>query len=237
MTTDLKYEDYVNNNYVVMVTKKGQTKKTSLEQYSRPRTNGINAITIKDGDELLEAKLTNGESQIMIAAKSGKSIRFEEGKTRPMGRNASGVRGIRLKDSNDEVIGMVSIPNDVSDILVVSENGYGKRSKLEDYRITNRGGKGVKTINITEKTGELVAIKNVTDNDDLMIINKSGLTIRMAVADLRVMGRATQGVKLINIKDNDSIAAVAKVMHEDEESEVELDDNEIKNDENLENES
>jgi len=207
VTQDLKDEDYVNNNYVVMVTKKGQTKKTSLEQYSRPRTNGINAITIREGDELLEAKLTNGKSQIMIAAKSGKSIRFEEGKTRPMGRNASGVRGIRLKDDQDEVIGMVSISDDESDILVVSEKGYGKRSSLEDYRITNRGGKGVKTINITDKTGELVAIKNVTDQDDLMIINKSGITIRMAVSSLRVMGRATQGVKLINIKDNDSIAA------------------------------
>ncbi len=236
VTQDLKDENYVNNYYVVMVTKKGQTKKTSLEQYSRPRTNGINAITIKEGDELLEAKLTNGESQIMIAAKSGKSIRFEEGKTRPMGRNASGVRGIRLKDDKDEVIGMVSISDDESDILVVSEKGYGKRSSLDDYRITNRGGKGVKTINITDKTGELVAIKNVTDNDDLMIINKSGITIRMAVSDLRVMGRATQGVKLINIKDNDSIAAVAKVMHDDEQID-ESDQNNEKNDENHENDS
>ncbi|MEN8185566.1 MAG: DNA gyrase subunit A [Bacteroidota bacterium] len=234
VTKDLKDQDYVNNNYVIMVTKKGQTKKTSLEQYSRPRTNGINAITIKDGDELLEAKLTNGESQIMIAAKSGKSIRFEEGKTRPMGRNASGVRGIKLQDENDEVVGMVSISDDESDILVVSENGYGKRSSLDDYRITNRGGKGVKTINITEKTGNLVAIKNVTDNDDLMIINKSGLTIRMAVSDLRVMGRATQGVKLINIKENDSIAAVAKVMNEDNDVE-ELSDEETKTDENHSN--
>jgi len=234
VTQDLKDVDYVNNNYVVMVTKKGQTKKTSLEQYSRPRTNGINAITIREGDELLEAKLTDGNSQIMIAAKSGKSIRFEESKTRPMGRNASGVRGIRLKDDTDEVIGMVSIQDEESDILVVSEKGYGKRSKLEDYRITNRGGKGVKTINITEKTGELVAIKNVTDDDDLMIINKSGITIRMAVSDLRVMGRATQGVKLINIKDNDSIAAVAKVMHEDENVE-ELDNEETKTDENQSN--
>jgi DNA gyrase subunit A len=236
VTKNLKDEDYVNNNYVVMVTKKGQTKKTSLEQYSRPRTNGINAITIKEGDELLEAKLTDGESQIMIAARSGKSIRFEEGKTRPMGRNASGVRGIRLRDEKDEVIGMVSISDKETDILVVSEKGYGKRSKLEDYRITNRGGKGVKTINITEKTGNLVAIKNVTDNDDLMIINKSGLTIRMAVANLRVMGRATQGVKLINIKENDSIAAVAKVMHEDENAD-EISDNQIKNDENDKNNS
>ncbi len=236
VTQDLKDEDYVNNNYVVMVTKKGQTKKTSLEQYSRPRTNGINAITIREGDELLEAKLTNGKSQIMIAAKSGKSIRFEEGKTRPMGRNASGVRGIRLKDDQDEVIGMVSISDDESDILVVSEKGYGKRSSLEDYRITNRGGKGVKTINITDKTGELVAIKNVTDQDDLMIINKSGITIRMAVSSLRVMGRATQGVKLINIKDNDSIAAVAKVMHDDEQIDENVENGE-KNDENHENDS
>ena len=221
-TQDLKDEEYVNSNYVLMVTKKGQTKKTSLEQYSRPRTNGINAITIKEDDELLEAKLTDGNSQIMIGLKSGKAIRFEEAKTRPMGRNASGVRGIRLKDDKDEVIGMVSVNDMESNILVVSENGYGKRSSLEDYRITNRGGKGVKTINVTEKTGNLVAIKNVTDEDDLMIINRSGITIRMAVADLRVMGRATQGVKLINIKGDDSIAAVAKVMHEDEEENDEL---------------
>jgi DNA gyrase subunit A len=234
VTQDLKDEEYVNSNYVVMVTKKGQTKKTSLEQYSRPRTNGINAITIKEGDELLEAKLTNGNSQIMIAAKSGKSIRFEEAKTRPMGRNASGVRGITLRDDKDEVIGMVSIADDASDILVVSEKGYGKRSKLDDYRITNRGGKGVKTINITEKTGELVAIKNVTDEDDLMIINKSGITIRMGVSDLRVMGRATQGVKLINIKETDSIAAVAKVQSDDEDVE-EIADDEIKTDESHEN--
>jgi DNA gyrase subunit A len=236
VTQDLKDEDYVNNNYVIMVTKKGLTKKTSLEQYSRPRTNGINAITIREGDELLEAKLTNGESQIMIAAKSGKSIRFEEGKTRPMGRNASGVRGITLRDDKDEVVGMVSIADDESDILVVSEKGYGKRSKLEDYRITNRGGKGVKTINITPKTGELVAIKNVTDQDDLMIINKSGITIRMEVSDLRVMGRATQGVKLINIKDSDSIAAVAKVRHEEDDVDdvADMPDNETKTDENHE---
>jgi DNA gyrase subunit A len=240
VTQDLKDEDYVNSNYVIMVTKKGLTKKTSLEQYSRPRTNGINAITIREGDELLEAKLTNGDSQIMIAAKSGKSIRFEEGKTRPMGRNASGVRGIKLADEKDEVVGMVSIADDESDILVVSEKGYGKRSKLEDYRITNRGGKGVKTINITPKTGELVAIKNVTDQDDLMIINKSGITIRMGVSDLRVMGRATQGVKLINIKDSDSIAAVAKVRHEEddvddvEDAMTDMPDNETKTDENHE---
>ncbi|WP_456377297.1 DNA gyrase subunit A [Lutibacter sp.] len=216
VTEDLKNEEYVNSHYIIMATKNGQVKKTSLEQYSRPRTNGINAITIKEGDELLEAKLTTGDSQIMIALKSGKSIRFEESKTRPMGRGASGVRGIRLKEAKDEVVGMIAVNDLESNVLVVSEKGYGKRSSLEDYRITNRGGKGVKTINVTEKTGGLVAIKNVTDEDDLMIINKSGITIRMAVADLRVMGRATQGVKLINIKDSDSIAAVAKVLHEEE---------------------
>ena len=215
-TQDLKDTEYVNSHYVVMATKKGQIKKTSLEKYSRPRINGINAITIKENDELLEAKLTNGNSEILMAVKSGKAIRFEESKTRPMGRSASGVRGIRLKDEKDEVIGMVSV-NDVStDILVVSKNGYGKRSSLEDYRITNRGGKGVKTISITEKTGSLVAIKNVSDENDLMIINKSGIAIRMSVEKLRVMGRATQGVKLINLKGEDTIAAVAKVIKEDE---------------------
>ena len=231
VTEDLKDEDYVNNHYVIMATKKGQVKKTSLEQYSRPRTNGINAITIREDDELLEAKLTNGDSQVMLAVKSGKAIRFEESKTRPMGRNASGVRGITLDNDNDEVIGMIAVHDASNNILVVSENGFGKRSSLEDYRITNRGGKGVKTINITEKTGNLVAIKNVTDEDDLMIINKSGITIRLAVSDLRVMGRATQGVKLINIKDNDSIAAVAKVMHEDE-NEGENGDENIESNEN-----
>ncbi|NNK28019.1 MAG: DNA gyrase subunit A [Flavobacteriaceae bacterium] len=216
-TQDLKDDDYINSHYVIMATKKGQVKKTSLEQYSRPRTNGINAITIKDNDELLEAKLTTGESQVMLALKSGKAIRFEEAKTRPMGRNASGVRGIKLANEKDEVVGMIAVNDMESDILVVSENGYGKRSSLEDYRITNRGGKGVKTISITEKTGNLVSIKNVTDQDDLMIINKSGIAIRMAVEDLRVMGRATQGVKLINLKSNDSIAAVAKVMHDEDD--------------------
>ena len=217
-TQNLKDEEYINAHYVIMATKKGQVKKTSLEQYSRPRINGINAITVKDGDELLEAKLTTGESQVMLALKSGKAIRFEEAKTRPMGRNASGVRGIRLSNNNDEVIGMISVNDMESNILVVSENGYGKRSSLEDYRITNRGGKGVKTISITNKTGDLVSIKNVTDDDDLMIINKSGIAIRMAVENLRVMGRATQGVKLINLKETDSIAAVAKVMKDDEQS-------------------
>ena len=216
-TQDLKDESYINNHYVIMCTKKGQVKKTSLEQYSRPRSNGINAITIKDEDELLQAKLTTGNSQILIAVKSGKCIRFEESKTRPMGRNASGVRGVKLKDVSDEVVGMLSVNDMDSDILVVSENGYGKRSKLDNYRITNRGGKGVKTISITEKTGDLVSIKNVSDGDDLMIINKSGIAIRMEVNSLRVMGRATQGVKLINLKDNDSIAAVAKVVLDDEQ--------------------
>lgn len=220
-TQDLKDEDYINSHYVIMATKKGQVKKTSLEQYSRPRSNGINAITIKEDDVLLEAKLTTGESQVMLALKSGKAIRFEEAKTRPMGRNASGVRGIRLQDEKtDEVVGMIAVDDMDSNILVVSENGYGKRSSLEDYRITNRGGKGVKTISITKKTGNLVSIKNVTDEDDLMIINKSGIAIRMAVSDLRVMGRATQGVKLINLKGNDSIAAVAKVMKDEEEEDI-----------------
>ena len=224
-TQDLKDEDYINSHYVIMATKNGQVKKTSLEQYSRPRTNGINAITIKEDDELLEAKLTTGNSQVMLALKSGKAIRFEEAKTRPMGRNASGVRGIRLANDTDEVIGMVAVENPQEEsVLVVSEKGYGKRTYIDDpedgeavYRITNRGGKGVKTISITEKTGHLVAIKTVTDEDDLMIINKSGIAIRMAVDDLRVMGRATQGVKLINLKGSDSIAAVAKVMKDDEE--------------------
>ncbi|MGB5554744.1 MAG: DNA gyrase subunit A, partial [Flavobacteriaceae bacterium] len=187
-TQDLKDEDYVNSHYVIMATKKGVVKKTSLEQYSRPRQNGINAIGIREEDELLEAKLTTGTSQIFLGLKSGKAIRFEESKTRPMGRNASGVRGITLADDNDEVIGMVSVHNFEDELLVVSENGYGKRSSIEDYRVTNRGGKGVKTISITEKTGNLVAIKNVTDSDDLMIINKSGIAIRMSVEDLRVMG-------------------------------------------------
>ena len=218
-TQDLKDEDYINNHFVIMATKKGQVKKTSLEQYSRPRANGINAITIKDDDELLEAKLTNGNSQIILAVKFGKAIRFEEGKTRPMGRGASGVRGITLADKNDEVVGMISVNDMDANVLVVSENGYGKRSKLEDYRMTNRGGKGVKTISVTDKTGSLVTLKNVTDEDDLMIINKSGIAIRMAVADLRVMGRATQGVKLINIKEDDAIAAVAKVMKDDDDVE------------------
>ncbi|WDF65061.1 DNA gyrase subunit A [Flavobacterium sp. KACC 22763] len=225
-TQDLKDKDYINTHNLVMVTKQGQVKKTSLEKYSKPRANGVAAITIKEGDELLGAQLTNGESQIILAVKSGKLVRFEETKTRPMGRTASGVRGITLKDETDEVIGMVTVDkNDIteSQILVVTENGYGKRTKLVDedgedvYRITNRGGKGVKTLNITEKTGKLISINAVTDADDLMIINKSGLTIRMAIEDLRVMGRATQGVRLINLKGKDSIAAVTTVMKDDAE--------------------
>lgn len=232
-TQDLKDQEYINSHYVIMVTKEGQVKKTSLESYSRPRANGVAAITVKDGDELLEAKLTTGNSQVLLAVKSGKLVRFEEEKTRPMGRTASGVRGITLADEKDEVIGMVSIDRDHvndSQILVVTENGYGKRTKLVDddgedvYRITNRGGKGVKTLNITEKTGSLIAINNVTDEDDLMIINKSGLTIRMRVSDLRVMGRATQGVRLINIKGKDSIAAVCKVMREEDENDENIED-------------
>ncbi|MET0943923.1 MAG: DNA gyrase subunit A [Flavobacterium sp.] len=228
-TQDLKDKDYINSHNLVMVTKQGQVKKTSLEKYSKPRVNGVAAITIKEGDELMGAQLTNGESQIILAVKSGKLVRFEETKTRPMGRTASGVRGITLKDDTDEVIGMVTVDkNDINDsqILVVTENGYGKRTKLVDedgedvYRITNRGGKGVKTLNITEKTGKLISINAVTDADDLMIINKSGLTIRMAIEDLRVMGRATQGVRLINLKGKDSIAAVTKVMKDDVEEVV-----------------
>ncbi|WP_299229290.1 DNA gyrase subunit A [uncultured Psychroserpens sp.] len=234
-TQDLKDEDYINSHYVIMATKNGQVKKTSLEQYSRPRTNGINAITIKEDDELLEAKLTTGNSQVMLALKSGKAIRFEEAKTRPMGRNASGVRGIKLANNNDEVIGMIAIENPQEEsVLVVSEKGYGKRTYIDDpedgeavYRITNRGGKGVKTISITEKTGHLVAIKSVTDEDDLMIINKSGIAIRMAVNDLRVMGRATQGVKLINLKGSDSIAAVAKVMKDEDDENLDIENTDI----------
>lgn len=209
-----------------MASKKGIVKKTSLEQYSRPRANGINAITIREDDELLEARLTTGDSQVMLAVKSGKAVRFEENKTRPMGRNAAGVRGITLADEQDEVIGMITIEDPKTEtVLVVSENGYGKRTFIDDpedgeaiYRVTNRGGKGVKTINITEKTGKLVAIKNVTDGDDLMIINKSGIAIRMKVDDLRVMGRATQGVRLIKVREDDAIAAVAKAMREEEDT-------------------
>jgi DNA gyrase subunit A len=220
---DLTDEEYINSNFIVMCTKKGVIKKTSVEAYSRPRTNGINAITIREGDQLLEAKLTNGSDEIMMAIKGGRAIRFNESKVRPMGRNAAGVRGITMAEG-DEVIGMITARNPKEEtVLVVSEKGYGKRSFLNDpgddseiYRVTNRGGKGVKTLNVTEKTGNLIAIKNVTDENDLMIINRSGVIIRIAVADLRVMGRATQGVRLINLRKNDSIAAVAKVSVEEE---------------------
>lgn len=238
-THDLMDEDYVNENYIVMVTKKGQIKKTVLEAYSRPRVNGIRAISIKEGDELLEAKLTNGKSQIMIAAKNGKAIRFDEELVRPMGRTAAGVRGINISDQ-DEVVGMVVVSDVENDtILVVSEKGYGKRTDVEEYRQTNRGGKGVKTLNITEKTGSLIAIKNVVDENDLMIINRSGVTIRTSVSELRVMGRTTQGVRLINLKNDDEIAAVAKVeIEEDEELENELleDNEDLNNEQNLNNE-
>ncbi len=207
----IKDEEYVNSNYILLATKKGTIKKTSLESYSRPRKNGINAITIKEGDELLEAKMTSGSSEVILAKKSGKAIRFNESAVRPMGRNAAGVRGVRLENDKDELIGMICIENEEHNILVVSEKGYGKRSKLEDYRVTNRGGKGVKTINVTEKTGSLIAIKDVTELDNLMIINTSGITIRMSVSDMRIMGRATQGVKLIRLGEEDEIAAVAKI--------------------------
>lgn len=209
---DLKDNEYASSNFIILATKKGTIKKTSLEAYSRPRQNGINAITINEGDQLLEARLTQGTDEVVLALKSGRAIRFNEKTVRPMGRNAIGVRGITLAGSNDEVIGMICIPLDrKAEVLVVSENGYGKRSDLDDYRITNRGGKGVKTLNITDKTGALIAINDVTDNDDIMIINKSGVIIRMAVSDLRIIGRATQGVRLIKIDEGDAIAAVAKV--------------------------
>ena len=226
-TGNLKDEEYVNNNYIVMCTKNGTIKKTSLEQYSRPRTNGINAITIKDGDQLLEAKLTNGTAEVLLAKKSGKAIRFNESGVRPMGRTASGVRGVRLENEQDEVIGMVCVnENEDSDtsIMVVSEKGYGKRTDIGDYRITGRGGKGVKTLSITEKTGSLIAIKDVTDENDLMIITRNGIAIRMKMEDVRVMGRATQGVRLIKIRENDNIASVAKVPKvEEEEGDDDLD--------------
>ena len=222
LTGKLTDEEYINNNFIILATKKGVIKKTVLEQFSRPRQNGINAITVRDGDTLLEAKLTTGSSEIMMAARGGKAIRFPEEKIRPMGRTAAGVRGIRLAD-DDELVGMICINDEEHNVLVVSEKGYGKRSLIEDYRVTNRGGKGVKTINITEKTGKLIALKDVTDNDDLMIINKSGITIRLAVDTLRVMGRATQGVKLINLTKNDEIAAIAKV-DKTPEDEVEYDE-------------
>jgi len=227
----LKDQNYLENNFIIMCTKKGTIKKTSLEAYSRPRSNGINAININEGDSLLEANLTSGSSEIVMALKSGRAIRFNEETVRPMGRTATGVRGITLDGNDDEVVGMISIDDPETTVLVVSEKGYGKRTDIDDYRVTNRGGKGVKTLNITEKTGNLVAIKGVTDKDDLMIINKSGIIIRIAMSELRTMGRATQGVKLITLKENDEIASVAKIEHDEEEA-VEGAENSAENPEN-----
>ncbi len=226
---NLKDKEYLENNFIIMCTRKGTIKKTSLEAYSRPRANGINAININEGDSLLEANLTSGTSEIVMALKSGRAIRFNEAKVRPMGRTATGVRGITLENEEDEVVGMISIDNPETTVLVVSEKGYGKRTDIDDYRVTNRGGKGVKTLNITDKTGKLVAIKGVTDKEDLMIINKSGIIIRIAISELRTMGRATQGVRLITLKGDDEIASVAKIEHDDEE-EKEIDENVENND-------
>ncbi len=215
----LSDDEFINNHYILLATRKGIIKKTKLEAYSRPRQNGVNAITIREGDKLLEARLTDGSNEVLLAVRSGKAIRFNESKVRGMGRTASGVRGIKLADENDEVIGMVCLNNGNEEILVISENGYGKRSLLDDYRITNRGGKGVKTINITQKTGALIAMKSVTDEDDLMIITQQGLTIRLAVNTISLLGRATQGVKLINLKEEDSIASVARIINEADDEE------------------
>jgi DNA gyrase subunit A len=230
----LSDQEFINNNYIILATKKGIIKKTSLEAYSRPRQNGVNAITIKEGDQLLEARLTNGRSEVMIAVRSGKAIRFNEEIVRAIGRTASGVRGITLGHAEDEVIGMVCVQDDNEDILVISENGYGKRSKIDDYRITNRGGKGVKTINITEKTGDLIAIKSVSNDNDLMIITENGITIRLNVESISVLGRATQGVKVINLKEDDSIASVARVNVESVEEDS-SDEESLDNEENNEN--
>ncbi|WP_140938162.1 DNA gyrase subunit A [Sphingobacterium lumbrici] len=220
LVKNLKDQDYLENNFIIMCTKKGTIKKTSLEAYSRPRANGINAININEGDQLIEASLTSGTSEIVMALRSGRAIRFNESTVRPMGRTATGVRGITLASEKDEVVGMISVDNSEATVLVVSEKGYGKRTDIDDYRVTNRGGKGVKTINVTDKTGELVAIKGVTDQDDLMIINKSGIVIRIGVETLRVMGRATQGVRLITLKDSDAIASITKVAREEEEDDI-----------------
>ncbi|MBR0323200.1 MAG: DNA gyrase subunit A, partial [Bacteroidales bacterium] len=235
----LSDEDFINNNYVIMATKKGIIKKTTLEAYSRPRQNGIIALTVREGDELLSVCLTNGQQEMLMALRSGRAIRFNESTVRPMGRGASGVRGVTLADEEtDEVVGLICVdPNGTSDILVVSEKGYGKRSELDEYRVTNRGGKGVKTLNITDKTGDLIAIKDVVDGDDLMIINKSGILIRIAVDTLRVMGRATQGVRLINLRNNDEIAAVTKVSADIIETEEEMLEDETLNNEELTNET
>jgi DNA gyrase subunit A len=208
---NLTEEEYIKTNHIVFCTRKGRIKKSSLEAYSRPRQKGITAITLQEGDELISAQLTNGKNDIMLAVKSGKSIRFHEEKIRSMGRTASGVRGITLANPDDEVVGMVCVENPESHVMVVSEKGYGKRSELNDYRITNRGGKGVKTMNVSEKTGQLIAVMAVTDEDDLMIINRSGTLLRLAVSDIRVTGRTAQGVRLINIREGDSISAVINV--------------------------
>ena len=214
----LEDEEYINNNFIVMTTRNGTIKKTSLEAYSRPRLSGINAITIEDGDHLLEARLTNGKNEIMLATKQGKLVRFDEETVRPMGRNSIGVKGVTLDGPNDAVIGMVCVNDAATEsVLVVSDKGYGKRSEIDEYRKTNRGAKGVKTINITDKTGGLVAIKVVDGNDDLMIITKSGLTIRMEMDEIRVMGRATQGVRVIRLEDDDEIASIAKIEIDEEE--------------------
>jgi len=223
---NLKDEDYINNHYLIMCTQQGTIKKTTLEAYSRPRSNGINAITIREGDKLLEVKLTNGDNHIVIAKKSGRAIHFHEQGVRPMGRTAAGVRGVTLESETDRVVGMVCVSRDESDLMVVSEKGYGKRSSIDDYRITKRGGKGVKSINVTSKTGELVAIKEVVDTDDLMIINRSGITIRMEVKSVRVMGRATQGVKLIRLNEGDKISSVEKIEMFEEETGTEIEENE-----------
>jgi len=223
---DLKNEDYTENHYLVMCTEKGIIKKTRLKEYSRPRQSGIQAITIKEGDTLLDVALTDGESQIVLAARSGQAIRFEEEKVRAMGRTAAGVRGINISETN-KVVGMVTVSDENSQILVVSEKGYGKRSSLDEYRLTNRGGKGVRTLNVTEKTGELVTVKNVTDNDQLMIINKSGVIIRFSISELRVMGRATQGVRIIKLNETDEISSVAKIaIPEDDQVEEQIEETE-----------
>jgi DNA gyrase subunit A len=228
---DLTDKEYVDNNFIIMCSKQGIIKKTSLASYSRPRANGINAISIRENDELLEAKLTNGTNEIILATSSGRAIRFNESTVRPMGRNASGVKGVTLANDNDAVVGMICAEDVFSTILVVSEKGYGKRTYLNDpednepvYRITNRGGKGVKTLNITDKTGPLMAIKNVTDEEDLMIITKSGITIRMHIDTIRTMGRAAQGVRLINLKGSAEIAAIARVPRSEDEDEIEFDE-------------
>ena len=216
----LNDEEYVNNNFIIMCTKDGTIKKTKLEAYSRPRQNGVNAIVIREGDQLIEAKLTSGNAEVMIAAREGKAIRFNESTVRPIGRVGAGVRGISIEES-DEVVGMICVePDSTQDVLVLSENGYGKRTDLDEYRITNRGGKGVKTINVTEKTGKLISIQAVTDDNDLMIINRSGLTIRTAVSQIRLAGRATQGVRIINLREGDAIASVMAVPAAGDEEEV-----------------